>query len=93
MDSNERQGVVFASPKSFDERTSIADACVRKLNIQIPALLDTFDNATERAYTGWPDRLYVIDREGRVVFKSSPGPLGLRPADVRRNLEEMSKAK
>jgi hypothetical protein len=73
---NERQGVVFANPKSEQEREQVADACVRKLNIEIPALLDGVNNATERAYTGWPDRLYVIGKDGRVVFKSAPGPFG-----------------
>ena len=76
MDSNVRQGIVFASPRDYGERAGVADACVRKLNIRIPALLDTFDNATERAYTGWPDRLYLIDRTGRVAFKSAAGPFG-----------------
>lgn len=71
MASNIRQNVVFASPRSLDERNSVAEACVRKLNIEIPALIDGFDNAVERAYTGWPDRLYVIDRDGRVAFKSA----------------------
>ena len=33
---------------------------------------NTFDNVTERAYTGWPDRFYVIDQDGRVSYKSSP---------------------
>ena len=89
MDSNVRQGIVFASPRDYGERTGVADACVRKLNIRIPALLDTFDNATERAYTGWPDRLYVIDKEGRVVFKSRPGPFGFHPADVRKALASL----
>lgn len=92
MDANVEQNVVFASPKSQEERTGVADACVRKLNIAIPALLDTFDNATERAYTGWPDRLYVIDREGRVAFKSRPGPFGFQPADVRRQLAALTAA-
>jgi hypothetical protein len=73
---NERQGVVFANPKSDQERESVADACVRKLNIEIPALLDGVNNAAERAYTGWPDRLYVIGKDGRVVYKSAPGPFG-----------------
>lgn len=89
MDANEKQGVVFASPRNIDERTSLADACVRKLNLQIPALLDGFDNSTERAYTAWPDRLYVIDRDGTVAFKSQPGPFGFHPEDVRRKLEEL----
>jgi hypothetical protein len=83
---NEKQQVVFASPKDMSERTTVAESCVRKLNIQIPALLDNFENSTERAYTGWPDRLYVIGRDGKVVYKSKPGPFGFHPADMKAAL-------
>jgi hypothetical protein len=83
---NEKQQVVFASPRDMSERTAVADSCVRKLNIQIPALLDNFENSTERAYTGWPDRLYVIGRDGKVVYKSMPGPFGFHPADMKAAL-------
>jgi type I thyroxine 5'-deiodinase len=83
---NEKQQVVFASPKDMSERTTVAESCVRKLNIQIPALLDNFENSTERAYTGWPDRLYVIGRDGKVVYKSRPGPFGFHPADMKAAL-------
>lgn len=54
--------VVFASPKNFDERSQMGQLCLAKLGIKFPAVIDTFDNATERAYTGWPDPLYVIDQ-------------------------------
>jgi type I thyroxine 5'-deiodinase len=86
MESNVRQNVVFASPKNIAERTEIAGACMRNLHLQIPALLDGLDNPIERAYTGWPDRLYVIDRDGKVAFKSKPGPFGFHPADMERAL-------
>ncbi len=82
MPSNIRQNVVFASPRSAEERTSVADSCVRKLHIEIPALIDNFQNTTETAYTGWPDRLYVIDRDGRVAYKSRPGPFGFHPGEM-----------
>ena len=74
--------VVFASPKSFDDRRRMGEMCVVKLGIKFPAVIDTFDNQTERAYTAWPDRLYVIDQNGRVTFKSAPGPFGFRPRGV-----------
>lgn len=86
MESNVRQNVVFASPKNITERTEIAGACMRNLHLQIPALLDGLDNPIERAYTGWPDRLYVIDRDGKVAFKSKPGPFGFHPAEMERAL-------
>lgn len=70
--------MLYADPKSADERASVASACVRNLKIDIPALLDDERNSTERAYTGWPDRLYLIDEQGRVVFKTKPGPFGFK---------------
>jgi len=76
MGSNVREGVLFRSPRSDAERNQVASACVRTLGIHIPALRDGIANGTERAYTGWPDRLYLIDRGGRVIFKSAPGPFG-----------------
>ena len=79
MQSNIKQGVVFRSPQSEQEREQLAGTCVRKLGIKFPAVVDGFNNATEKAYTGWPDRIYLIDRGGRVVFKSQPGPFGFKP--------------
>jgi hypothetical protein len=83
MESNIRDKVVFASPKDEDERALVAGACVRKLGIKFPAVLDEFGNATEKAYTAWPDRMYLIDSHGRVVYKSRPGPFGFRPEELR----------
>jgi hypothetical protein len=91
MPSNVREGVVFASPKSFEERDQVAGACVRKLGIEIPALVDGIDNATEVAYTGWPDRLYVIDAGGRVAYKSAPGPFGFDPRGVAGTLARLER--
>ncbi len=75
-ESNMKEKVLFASPRSEDERAFVAGACVRKLGIEIPAVLDEFGNSTESAYTAWPDRLYLIDAAGRVAYKSRPGPFG-----------------
>jgi type I thyroxine 5'-deiodinase len=79
MESNVKEKVVFASPKSEDERAFVAGACVRKLGIKFPAVLDEFGNSTEQAYTGWPDRIYLIDAQGKVAYKSKPGPFGFKP--------------
>jgi len=82
MESNIHDQVVFASPKDETERATVAGACVRKLGIKFPAVLDEFGDSTERAYTGWPDRIYLIDASGRVVFKSRPGPFGFKPEEL-----------
>jgi len=89
MQSNIKDNVIFASPKSEDERANVAGSCVRKLGIKFPAVLDEFGNSTERAYTGWPDRLYLIDTNGRVVFKSPPGPFGFKPDNLRAAIAKL----
>ena len=91
MESNIKEKVVFASPKSEEERAFVAGACVRKLGIKFPAVLAEFGNSTEQAYTGWPDRMYLIDGQGRVAYKSKPGPFGFKPDDLRAALTKLVK--
>lgn len=88
MEGNLKDKVVFASPRDEEERASIAGSCVRKLGIKIPAVLDEFGNSTESAYTAWPDRLYVIDTQGRITFKSKPGPFGFKADELKAALEK-----
>jgi type I thyroxine 5'-deiodinase len=89
MQSNVRDKVVFASPKSEEERAFVAGACVRKLGIKYPAVLDEFGNSTETAYTGWPDRIYLIDQNGRVMYKSRPGPFGFSSEELSSSLKKV----
>jgi type I thyroxine 5'-deiodinase len=90
MQSNIKDKVVFASPKSEEERALVAGACVRKLGIEIPALLDEFGNSTERTYTAWPDRIYLIDATGHVAYKSKPGPFGFKPDELKNELARLA---
>lgn len=66
-----------------------ASACVRNLGIHIPAILDGIDNTVEREYTGWPDRLYLIGTDGRVAFKSLPGPFGFSTAGLKIAIDKL----
>jgi hypothetical protein len=91
MESNIKDKVVFASPKNEEERGVVAGQCVRKLGIKIPAVLDEFGNSTEAGYAAWPDRLYLVDRQGKVAYKSKPGPFGFKSAQLQEALSEMLK--
>ena len=82
VSSNVRDGALLASPHTPGERASAAETCVVKLAIKMPALVDGIDNDVERAYTGWPDRLYVIGTDGRIRYKSAPGPYGFSTNDL-----------
>ena len=89
VDDNLKDDVLVASTMTTDERVSAAGLCVTNLGIELPALIDGPDNRVEEAYTGWPDRLYVIDRDGRIVLKSAAGPFGFKPADVEASLKRL----
>lgn len=85
-------GSVIEEPLSLDERRANARHCKAALGLEaIPALVDTLEDEAERAYEAWPDRLVLIDAEGRVAWRSGPGPFGFDPAQlraaIRRELE------
>ena len=73
---NVDDGVVFTDPTTIEERGSVAQACVLRLQLRMPTLLDGMDDAVDTAYAALPERLYVIDAAGTVTFRSEPGPFG-----------------
>ncbi len=89
LDSNIKDDVLVATTKSADDRDQVAGICVTKLGIELPALVDGPDNRVERAYTGWPDQLYVIDRSGVIAYKSAAGPFGFKPSQVKDALKRI----
>ena len=88
-DDNQKDKIAVSSPKSLTERCAVEGVCATKLALRIPAIIDDLSNTTEEAYTAWPDRLYLIDGEGRVAYKSKPGPYGFKPAELEGALERI----
>lgn len=84
---NRREEIALVDPTSLEERAAAADACVLRLQTRIPVLLDDVDDAVALAYGGWPDRLYLIGRDGRVAFQGEVGPVGFKPAELAHAIE------
>ena len=98
MESNERVGIKVAQPKTSKERTQVASHCCAALDMAIPLLVDDIDDTVGRAYSGFPDRLYLLDRTGRVAYKGGRGPFGYKPRELEQTLvmiliDEASKAR
>ena len=96
MESNDRVGVSIRQPRSYDERVAVAQTCSARLGLGFPMLVDTIDDAVGARYSGMPSRLYLIDRQGKVAYKSGRGPFGFKPAELEHALvlllqEETSK--
>jgi hypothetical protein len=86
MESNDRVGAITAQPATYDERVAVAQKCGRVLNLGFPMLVDTIDDSVGARYSGMPGRLYVIDRQGKVAFKSGRGPYLFKPAEMEQSL-------
>jgi hypothetical protein len=91
VNDNLKDDVLVKSTTTAEERDRVADVCLAKLGIELPALIDEPDNRVERAYTAWPDRLYVVDQSGRIAYKSAAGPFGFKPADVAATLKRIAR--
>jgi len=87
LQENRNEDVAVRDPTSLAERAAAAGACVVRLRTRIPVLLDDLDDAVASAYGGWPDRLYLVGREGRIAFQGGRGPDGFRPAELARAIE------
>lgn len=85
---NREEGIAVVDPRSAAERNDVAESCVVKSSIRIPMLVDGPDNAVAGAYGGWPDRLYLIGRDGRVAFQGDAGPFGFIPERLAEAIEK-----
>jgi hypothetical protein len=64
----------------LQERRKVAQDFAKQLKVSLPILVDTIDDQVEKAYAGWPDRIYVIDAAGKIAHKGGPGPGGFMPS-------------
>ena len=49
------------------------------LRLPFPVVVDTMDDAVAQRWSGWPERLFVIDVDGTVVYTGEQGPWGFWP--------------
>lgn len=84
---NRRSGIEVDDPQSKEERVEVAASCAVRMRTSIPVLIDELDNEVAGQYGGWPDRLYLIGKDGRVAFQGAAGPFGLRPEELGRAIE------
>jgi hypothetical protein len=71
---------LIEDPIDDKERASVAGTCVKDLELPMQALVDHVDNKVQDAYGGWPDRLYLVGKDGKIVYAGARGPQGFDPA-------------
>lgn len=87
--TNQLAGIVFKQPITFEERCDIAATFMSTMQVKTPLVVDEIDNRVGQAYGAWPDRLYVVDRDGHIAFTGGPGPFGFNPREMEQSLAMM----
>lgn len=82
MDSNRDGQVVYEQPKTFEERLGLAKTFVDRMEVKTPALVDDIRNTGLACYAAWPERIYVIDTDGRIAYKGGVGPFYFKPEEL-----------
>lgn len=78
-------------PTTDAERLKVAEDFAKQFKFKQPILLDSIDDAMEKKFAGWPDRLYVVDGEGKIAYKGGPGPRGFKPEEIPAVLDKLLK--
>ena len=76
-------------PVTFLERQQVAAVCMTKLALEpIPAVVDDMEDTANRAFAAWPERLYLIGKDGHVAYGGGPGPGGFEPDELEKAIQE-----
>ena len=68
-------------PTTIEERRAVARDCEQALQYGIKTYVDEIDDRVNKAYAALPTRLYLIGIDGRVEYTSGLGPIGFKPAE------------
>jgi hypothetical protein len=83
------EDVIFEQPATSDERAEVAAACMLRHNFSFPMLMDNMENEAEEKYMSWPDRLYLIDSDGKIAYQGGMGPLYFDVDEFEQELKKL----
>ena len=76
-------------PKTIEERREVAAMCEVAMQYGIRTYVDEMDDAVMTAYAAWPERLYLVAQDGRVVYAGGQGPFGFKPAELKEAIDAL----
>src|SRR5438309_699180 len=75
--------VRYALPRTLSDRLAIANDFTKPFKYPLPFGVEDMQNAANDAYAASPERLYVIDENGKIAYRGGMGPFNYNPAEVR----------
>jgi hypothetical protein len=83
MKSNVKEDVCYAQPKTLPQRIAIANDFVKRFNYPTQFGIDDMSNQANDAYAAWPERIYIIDENGKLAYCGGMGPFKYNPDEAR----------
>jgi hypothetical protein len=78
-----------AEPVTLEQRRKVAASCQANLfDGVVPLYVDTMKNEVNEMYAARPTRIYLIGRDGRVVYNPGIGPFGFSPEGLEGAIQQ-----
>jgi len=74
MKSNVDESICYPQPQTLVQRVAIAN--------------DFMQETADLAYGAWPERIYIIDESGVIMYRGGLGPFNYHPEEARAWLEK-----
>src|SRR5436190_16176009 len=82
VQENIADGLVMNQPADLPARSLNARTCRARLRLTMPCVVDTMDNDVDALYAGFPERMFVIEGDGKVAYAGKMGPWGFKPEEA-----------
>ncbi len=79
---------MIEDPVTAFERLTVASQCMADLDLPFPAIVDKMDDAVNLAYRAWPDRLYLVGKDGKIAYSGGPGPFMFLPEELNTAIQK-----
>jgi hypothetical protein len=79
----------ISDPDSMQQRRAVAAQCEATLQYGIRTYVDEIDDPVMTSYAAWPERLYLVDETGNIVYAGGPGPGGFFPGEFKQAIDHL----
>ena len=80
---------MIEDPITLLERAAVARICLTKMELRpIPAVVDRLDDKVNTAYRGWPDRMFLVGKDGKMAYSGGRGPFGFSTEDLTKAIDK-----
>ena len=80
---------IVEEPLTIEARQAVATRCDAKLALTpFTVVIDDIEDPANTSYAAHPDRLYLVDKEGRVAYAGGRGPREFFPNELEDAIRE-----